>query len=235
MYFYIVKLIYIRTYCFLKNFHVFKLTLFLLINYNFFYCINFPNLTDNPTLNLEPPSNFIVTGNNTSAELKWSTSENAIGYNIYRFEDSQNNFQNSTLIASSIKDGNYTDNNLLNGTLYFYNLTVLALLQNSIVESPKTNTVSLLTIPEAPTTFVSSINRSNIYLNWSQTKGTSLYKIYRSFSTTRQLEPLYTTTNNFYLDTYMYGGVTLYYNIASNNASGDSIKVSSFAKCYNYK
>ena len=226
MYFFIIKLIYNRAYSLLKNIHICKLTLFLLITYNF-YCINFPNLS-NFNSNVEAPSDFIVTGNNTSAELKWTTSENAIGYNIYRFEDSENNFQNSTLIAASIREGFYTDNNLLNGSLYFYYLTTLALFQNSIVESPKSKTVSLLTIPLNVSNLQLVLSRNNIALSWDTVQGATNFKILRSQTNiiNKNSAPLLSTSNINVSDSSIMPNTSYFYTVLASNATGDSILTS---------
>ena len=74
------------------------------VNDAIFYC--FPN---NPSIN--PPSNISTTVNGNNVSVQWSSVGNASSYKLYRDSD---------LVASNITATNYTENNVLYGTHYYY-------------------------------------------------------------------------------------------------------------------
>ncbi|PWT78172.1 MAG: hypothetical protein C5B58_15605 [Acidobacteria bacterium] len=77
-----------------------------------------------------PPTNVAAASGNGQVSLSWTTSKNAISYNIYRGTAS-----GEVLAKSGVQGTSYIDNSLTNGTTYYYEVTAV----NSVGESGRSN------------------------------------------------------------------------------------------------
>ena len=105
------------------------------------------------------PQNLVATAGNTQVTLAWSVSSSnggatITGYNVYRATAS--NGEGTTPIAT-VTGTSYTDSGLTNGKTYYYKITAI----NSVGESLASNEAS--TTPQLPALSVSVTTDSQVY------------------------------------------------------------------------
>ena len=175
-----------------------------------------------PTLNS-------ATGGNNSVTLGWSagsTGGSAItGYNVYRGTSSGGQTL-LTLSPLGVVTG-YTDATAVNGVTYFYKVTAL----NAVGESVRSNELSATpsapaTVPAAPSLNSATGGNGNVALAWSApgaNGGSAItgYKVYRG--TSAGSETLLTSVGlvTGYTDAAAVNGVTYFYKVSAVNAVGE--------------
>lgn len=68
------------------------------------------------------PSNLTATGRDGIVTLNWDTVKNADSYNVKRASNAGSPY---TTISTGVAAVNYTDNNVINGTTYYYVVTAV--------------------------------------------------------------------------------------------------------------
>lgn len=177
-----------------------------------------------------PLSPSATPGNNQVA-LSWtvpaSNGGSAItGYKIYRSLTTNT----ETLLASPAGTGTaYTDSTAVNGTQYFYKISAVNAIGESVLSSEVNATpVAPNTVPSAPLGLVAVASNAQVALTWNVPASNggltiTAYKIYRSTvsgSETLLASPSGTGTN--YTDLTPVNGTTYYYKVSAVNALGES-------------
>ncbi|MEV4093644.1 carbohydrate binding domain-containing protein [Streptosporangium saharense] len=150
-----------------------------------------------------------VTGSSTpsTATLKWSASEGATGYNVYR---------DGTKVGSATTT-TYTDVGAPAGS-HVYQVTAV----NAVGESAKSESVTLVVgndtpqVPATPTGLTGTGNANSATLNWTAVSGATSYNVYRG---TTKVGSATTTTFTETLPPGTYG-----YQVTAVNAAGESAK-----------
>lgn len=132
------------------------------------------------------PTNFTATAGDSKVTLSWNanTEPDLVIYNLFR-----GTVQNGWMDYLTNVDKNttsYTDNNVVNGTTYYYQISAS---DNSNNQSARTNQVSAtptvpadVTPPATPTIISTSVFQGGVKLEWTQNTEPDLanYFIYRS-------------------------------------------------------
>jgi fibronectin type 3 domain-containing protein len=175
-----------------------------------------------------PPSLNGATAGNASVALTWSApSSNGgsaiTGYKVYRGTSSGS----ETLLTTLGNVTSWTDNGVTNGATYYYKVTAL----NSVGESIRSNEMSatpFAVAPGAPTLNGAIAGTGTVALAWSPPSsngGSAItgYRIYRS--TSSGSETLLTAVGNVtsWTDTGVTNGTTYYYKVSALNSAGESV------------
>ena len=167
-----------------------------------------------------------ATAGNASVALAWSAPSSnggsaVTGYKVYRGTTSAG----ETLLTTLGNVTSWTDSGATNGTKYYYEVSAL----NAVGESLVSNELSAtpLTVPGAPALNSATAGNGSVALGWSapSSNGGSAvtgYRVYRG--TTSGGETLLTTLGNVtsWTDTGPTNGTTYYYKVTALNASGES-------------
>jgi fibronectin type 3 domain-containing protein len=180
-----------------------------------------------PATTPSAPQNPAAAASNAKITLTWGAPAGnggsaIIGYNVYRGTVSGS----ETLLISLGNVYSYTDQGLLEGATYYYRVTAVSSVGESMMSARVSATVP--TVPSAPT--IESVVPGNGYvtLTWSapaSNGGSSVtgYKIYRG--TASGSETLLATVGNVlaYEDVSVVNGVTYYYRVAAVSSIGEGL------------
>ena len=182
------------------------------------------------------PTGLVATPGTGEVDLDWNDNgeSDLAGYDVYRSTTSGSGYAriNTALVTTS----NYTDNQVNNGTTYYY---VVQAVDNSSNASSNSNQVSATptgdtTPPAAPTGLAATPGSGQISLDWADSGEGDLdgYDVYRSTTSgsgyAKVNASLLTASN--YVDSAVTNGTTYYYVVqaidTSNNASSNSNEAS---------
>ena len=161
------------------------------------------------------PAGLQVTPGVGQVVVRWNVAAGASGYTVARFTRNTP----PIVIASGLTSTNYTDTNVIGGTVYFYvvaatNSCGQGAFSTFIVASP-------LGSPAAPSGLTASPGDSKITLAWLGAAAS--YKVKRSLTNGG---PYATIASNLvatsFLDTTLTNGTTYYYVVSGVNAVGES-------------
>jgi|GEM_PF-534812 len=180
------------------------------------------------------PTGLSATPGNGTVSLNWNDNGEGdlAGYNIYRSTVSGGPYtkQNGTLLSSSA----YTDNNVTNGTTYYYVVTAVDTSTNESGYSGQVPATPVDLPPAAPTGLSAVAGDATVSLNWNDNGEGDLagYNIYRSTVSggpyTKRNGTL--LSSSAYIDNSVTNGTTYYYVVtavdAGTHESGYSSQVS---------
>lgn len=176
------------------------------------------------------PQALQATGGNAQVALTWSPGSSGgsaiTAYKIYRSTTSGA----ETLLASPAGTGtSYTDSTAVNGTPYFYEVSAVNAIGESVLSNEATATPAAApTAPTAPQSLGATAGDSQVSLSWSvpaSNGGSAItaYKIYRSLTTGAEtLLASPAGTGLVYVDVTAANGTAYFYKVAAVNAVGTS-------------
>nr|WP_269669433.1 S8 family serine peptidase [Paenibacillus sp. GSMTC-2017] len=162
------------------------------------------------------PEDFAVTFKPTDSqvELYWTASAGAGKYAIIR---------NGQSIHSNITGTSFTDTNLVNGTIYTYEVVAYNTTTNA---NRRSDAVSVTPHLSEPQSFILTVTpeQGQLRLNWSTSILASNYDIQRSLTYNGTFSTIATAvTGTTYADTTGTSGGRYYYRIIARNASGSAV------------
>ena len=167
------------------------------------------------------PTGLNATSGNTQVALTWNASFGAASYNVKRATASGGPY---ATVASPSTTG-YTDNNVVNGTTYFYVVSAVNNCGETANSGEVSATPSAVTTPAAPTNLTAAGQRRKIALSWTQSSSSGLTnnKIYRSTSSTGPYSLIATiVAGTSYVDTTVTSRTTYFYRVTAVSAGGES-------------
>ena len=168
------------------------------------------------------PSAPSLTGTvgNQQATLNWGAVTGATSYNLYRALASQN--EGTTPFKTGVTSP-YVDSGLTNGTAYYYYLTAV----DAVGESVPSNEVSVTptlppAIPDVPTNVTATSGAGTITIAWSAAARATSYNVKRSYTSGGPYTTIASPTTASYVDNSVASGTTAYYVVSGVNWGGES-------------
>lgn len=170
------------------------------------------------------PTGFTVTSTTTSSiSLTWNTALYAKGYNIYR--SAINDGVYTKINATILTDNKYSDTDLTPNTTYYYKVTAVILLGESIKSAGIFVVTAPEAIPIAPTGIkMNSSGTNSLDLSWVRVPGAITYNIYSSTSIDGEYTKVNTSavTSTSYTASSLAGSTAYYYKVSAVNTAGES-------------
>jgi hypothetical protein len=165
------------------------------------------------------PTSLSATAANAQVNLSWSASSGASAYYVKRSTTSGGPYTQIAAPAAT----NYSDNNLSNGTKYFYVVSAY----NSYGQSSNSSEVSATpaaaaTPPAAPTGLQAAGGNAQVSLTWTASTGATSYHVKRSTTSGRGYLQIAAPTAANFTDTTVNNGTTYFYVVSALNAAGES-------------
>ncbi|WP_371320227.1 glycoside hydrolase family 9 protein [Chengkuizengella axinellae] len=166
---------------------------------------------------LSQPGAFTLsaTAGDAQVELSWSASNDAVNYDVLRAEQSGGPY---TTIANGITFRDLIDNNVVNGTTYYYQIVAIND-AGTAVSNERQITPQL----QLPGIFTLSADASDgqVDLSWTASSYANHYEVMRSNSedgTFHSLTSEISTTS--FVDSTASNGTTYYYKVVASNSAG---------------
>jgi len=164
------------------------------------------------------PTGLAATPANAQVNLTWNASSGATGYYVKRSTTSGAEAQIAAVSTTS-----YSDNNVTNGTKYYYVVSAY----NSYGQSANSAEVNATpmapaTPPAAPTGLTATAGNAQVTLAWSASGGATSYHVKRSTTNGSGYTQVSAPTMTGYLDTGLTNGTIYYYVVSALNVAGES-------------
>jgi rhamnogalacturonan endolyase len=164
-----------------------------------------------------PPASLGATPGNTQVTLTWPTVAAATSYAVERSGTSGGPYAYIGAAAGPA----YTDNNLTNGTPYYYVVASVNSTTGTGVNSSEATATPTAALPVAPANLTATATNSEIVLAWNASAGAASYQLMRATANGGPYATiaggLTATTST---DTNVLAGLTYYYVVTAANASG---------------
>ena len=163
------------------------------------------------------PSNLKATAGDSMISLSWDSALNATSYIIKRSEAVEGSF--TTITTSSAIT--YIDNELTNGTTYYYVVSAV----NEAGETESSNLTAAtpkLSIPSIPLNLKATAGDRMVSLSWNSALKATSYIIKRSTTEEGVYTSIATVSENVYTDTKVIYDTIYYYVVCAKNESGES-------------
>src|SRR5712692_5107448 len=164
------------------------------------------------------PTGLAATPANAQVNLTWNASSGATGYYVKPSTTSGAEAQIAAVSTTS-----YSDNNVTNGTKYYYVVSAY----NSYGQSANSAEVNATpmapaTPPAAPTGLTATAGNAQVTLAWSASGGATSYHVKRSTTNGSGYTQVSAPTMTGYLDTGLTNGTIYYYVVSALNVAGES-------------
>ncbi len=162
------------------------------------------------------PAGLTAIVGDSQNKLSWSAVSGTITvYNLKRATASAGPY---TTIASGITTTSYTDQNLVNGTAYYYTVSAL----NGVAEGSDSPPIAATPLAVSTGIAATSFN-GNVSISWGSATGATSYNVKRSTVAGGPYTTIATgISGTSYSDITAVAGTTYYYVISSVNATGES-------------
>jgi len=164
------------------------------------------------------PANLQAAGGNAQAVLTWSASSGAATYSLYR--STTPGGEGSSAYKTGLTGTGFKDTGLSNGQTYYYQITAL----NPVGESLRSNEagVTPASAPPAPAGLTASAGSAQVVLSWTAVSGAASYSVKRGGTSGGPYTVLKGVTSPGYTDTAVTNGTTYYYVVSAVNGAGES-------------
>jgi fibronectin type 3 domain-containing protein len=164
------------------------------------------------------PTGLTASAANAQVNLSWNASSGATAYYVKRSTTTGGPYtQIATPTATS-----YADNNVSNGTKYYYVVSAY----NSYGQSANSGEASATPIapppPGAPAGLQATAGNTQVSLTWTASTGATSYHVKRSTTNGGPYTQIAAPTTNGYTDSGLTNGTTYYYVVSALNAAGES-------------
>jgi len=176
---------------------------------------------------LIPRPNLSATAGNAQVTLAWDSVSSATSYKIYRSTTSGGPY--TDLVPTGVTTTNYTDNDVTNGTTYYYVVTAV----NASGESGYSNEESATPTDnelDVPTNLSATAGDAQVNLTWNTVSGATYYNVKRATTSGGPYDTIASSvTSANYTDTSVTNGTTYYYVVTAlidGEESGNSNEAS---------
>jgi len=166
----------------------------------------------------EAPQGLVASAGNASVALTWTATSNASGYSVARSTVSGTAY---VTLATGLSALDYLDTDVTNGVTYYYVITA----SNAAGESPPSDEVAatpeLPPPPDAPTWVAVTADDTLVQLSWTASAGATGYNLRRATTSGGPYALVTATPQTEHTDTGLENGVTYYYVVTAESASGE--------------
>ena len=163
------------------------------------------------------PTGLTTTAANAQVNLAWGASATATGYYVKRSTTTGTEAQIAAVSTTS-----YADNNVTNGTKYFYAVSAY----NSYGASANSAEVNATPVapppPSAPTGLVATAGNAQVMLTWNASTGATSYHVKRSTTNGSGYAQVGAPTTTTFTDPGLTNGTPYYYVVTAVNSAGES-------------
>lgn len=154
----------------------------------------------------------------TSFTLKWTKSQNATAYNIYKYNSSKKQYEK---IAETTAN-TYNITGLKANTSYKFLVKGAFKVYDKVYESTPTSALTVKTAPGKTTKiYLSDVTTKSYKLNWKAVKGATGYRVYIYDSKTKTYKKYKSTTKTYMKFSKLSAGKKTYYKIMAYNKNTD--------------
>jgi fibronectin type 3 domain-containing protein len=154
---------------------------------------------------------------NAQVNLTWNASSTATGYYVKRSTISGTEVQIAAVSTTS-----YSDNNVTNGTKYYYVVSAY----NSYGSSANSAEVNATPVapppPSAPAGLVATAGNAQVMLTWTASTGATSYNVKRSTTNGSGYQTVGSPTTTSFTNTGLTNGTTYYYVVTAVDSAGES-------------
>ncbi len=171
----------------------------------------------------DAPTGTSATAGDSQVFLSWVASAGATGYNVKRSATKGGPYT-TVNTAGPLPGTSYDDTGLTNGQAYFYVVTALNSLGESVGSAEVSATpVAAMTKPTAPTGLTATAGDGQVVLAWTTLPAANTYKVYRGgVAGGEAATPIVTgLTSAGYTDTTVTDGQTYFYQVSGVNSAGE--------------
>ncbi len=161
------------------------------------------------------PTNLVATAANAQVNLTWNASAGATSYYVKRSTTSGTEAQIATVSTTS-----YSDNNVSNGTKYYYVVSAYNSYGQS-ANSAEVNATPAVPAPAAPSGLTANVVDSQVALTWPTSSGATNYYVKRSTTNGNGYAQIVNTTGTNFTDSGLTNGTTYYYVVSAVNSAGE--------------
>lgn len=166
----------------------------------------------------DAPTGLSVNAGNGFVALSWNASFGAASYKVKRSTVSGGPF---TEVSSGVVSTSWTDNNVANGTTYYYIVTAVSVKGEGAPSMQVSGTPSA--VPQPPASLNAVAMNSGASLFWPSSSGATAYTLKRSTTSGGPYTVVASAiTGSSYQDSGLSNGTTYYYIVTASNATGES-------------
>ena len=187
-----------------------------------------PTITPMPTSFAfpAPTSMAAIKVSYNSIQISWGAVNGAAKYQLYRATSSTGPY---SLIKTTAYT-NYTDSNVVVGTMYYYKVRAYRLAGGTKIYSPYSAIVSIRTVLRTPSPVsVIQISSSKVKIAWGDVSGSTKFEVWRSMSESGPYTQLTRTSYTYYYDTNVSAGRVYYYKIRAYHSDFRRIVYSDYS------
>ena len=164
------------------------------------------------------PTGLTATAGNAQVALQWTASSGATSYNVKRSTTSGA----EVTIVSGVTATSYTDTAVANGTTYFYVVSAVNAVGESLNSNEASATPAAPTIPAPPTSLMATAGNAQVRLAWTASSGATSYNVKRSTTSGGEVTIAPGVTATSYTDATVTNGTTYFYVVSAVNSAGES-------------
>ena len=165
------------------------------------------------TVPAPPPAPAGLTANpGVPITLSWNATRSATNYNVKRAMSLPGPYTN----LATVRLPGYSDNSVVAGTTYYYEVSALDGFGESANSSPVS--VTACSLPAAPLGLAAAVNGTQFTLGWNAAAGAGTYNVARATSATPFGIIASALASTFFTDTNVSAGVTYFYIVAASNS-----------------
>jgi hypothetical protein len=161
------------------------------------------------------PTNLVATAANAQVNLTWNASAGATSYYVKRSTTSGTEAQ-----IASVSTTSYSDNNVSNGTKYYYVVSAYDSYGQS-ANSAEVSATPAAPPPAAPAGLTANVVDSQVALTWPTSSGATNYNVKRSTTNGNGYAQIVNTTGTNFTDSGLTNGTTYYYVVSAVNSAGE--------------
>ena len=181
--------------------------------------INSTEVSATPLASPAVPTGLAALAGDATVSLDWTASAGAASYNVKRATTPGGPYDT---LQAGVTSTSFSDNELTNGTTYYYVVSAV----NAVAESADSSEVSATPVPpapDAPAPLTAIPSNATVALIWNEAQGADSYSVKRATASGGPFATLAGgLTSTSYSDTSAVNGTTYYYVVTASNLGGES-------------